>query len=75
MHRFLIAVLALLAGACSATAAEIEIKSTIESVVVYPDGAGRSKLTAALIDKKLGCAGTARNWNTVQKLKELACSP
>jgi uncharacterized protein (DUF1697 family) len=42
---------------------------------VYPDGAGRSKLTAALIDKKLGCAGTARNWNTVIKLKELACLP
>ena len=40
---------------------------------VYPDGAGQSKLTAALIDKKLGCAGTGRNWNTVMKLKELAC--
>jgi uncharacterized protein (TIGR02231 family) len=39
MHRFIIAAAALLAGACSATAAEIEIKSTIESVVVYPDGA------------------------------------
>lgn len=42
---------------------------------VYPDGAGQSKLTAALIDKKLGCAGTGRNWNTVMKLKDLACSP
>jgi len=41
--------------------------------VVYPDGVGRSKLTAALIDRKLGVAGTARNWNTVLKLKELAC--
>jgi uncharacterized protein (DUF1697 family) len=40
---------------------------------VYPDGAGRSKLTAALIDKKLGCAGTGRNWNTVLKLREAAC--
>jgi len=40
---------------------------------VYPDGVGRSKLTAALIDKKLGVAGTGRNWNTVLKLKELAC--
>jgi uncharacterized protein (DUF1697 family) len=43
--------------------------------VVYPDGIGRSKLTAALIDRKLGVAGTARNWNTVLKLKELACVP
>lgn len=42
--------------------------------IVYPDGVGRSKLTAALIDRTLGVAGTARNWNTVQKLKELACS-
>jgi uncharacterized protein (DUF1697 family) len=40
---------------------------------VYPDGVGRSKLTAALIERKLGGAGTGRNWNTVQKLKELAC--
>ena len=40
---------------------------------VYPDGAGRSKLTAALIERKLGAAGTARNWNTVKKLEELAC--
>ena len=36
--------------------------------MVYPDGAGRSKLTAALIDRKLGIRGTARNWNTVLKL-------
>ncbi len=36
--------------------------------LVYPDGIGRSKLTAALIEKKLGVAGTARNWNTAQKI-------
>jgi uncharacterized protein (DUF1697 family) len=36
---------------------------------VYPDGIGRSKLTAALIDRSLGTSGTARNWNTVLKLK------
>ena len=41
---------------------------------VYPDGAGRSKLTAALIDRTLGVAGTGRNWNTVTKLKEMACA-
>jgi uncharacterized protein (DUF1697 family) len=36
--------------------------------IYYPDGAGRSKLTAAIIEKHLGCRGTARNWNTLLKL-------
>jgi len=36
--------------------------------IVYPDGVGRSKLTATLIERKLGVRGTARNWNTVLKL-------
>jgi uncharacterized protein (DUF1697 family) len=40
--------------------------------VVYPDGVGRSKFTHALIEKKLGTRGTARNWNTVLKLEALA---
>jgi uncharacterized protein (DUF1697 family) len=40
--------------------------------VVYPDGIGRSRLTSALIDKKLGTRGTGRNWNTVLKLGALA---
>jgi uncharacterized protein (DUF1697 family) len=39
--------------------------------VVYPDGVGRSKLSHAIIEKKLGTRGTARNWNTVTKLAEL----
>jgi uncharacterized protein (DUF1697 family) len=39
--------------------------------VVYPAGIGRSKLTVALIEKKLGSRGTGRNWNTVLKLAEL----
>lgn len=38
---------------------------------VYPDGVGRSKLTTALIESKLGSRGTARNWNTVLKLRDL----
>lgn len=37
--------------------------------LVYPDGVGRSRLTAALVEKKLGTRGTARNWNTVLKLQ------
>lgn len=36
--------------------------------LVYPDGIGPSKLTAALIEKKIGVSGTARNWNTAQKI-------
>lgn len=38
---------------------------------VYPDGIGGSRLTTALIEKKLGARGTARNWNTVLKLGAL----
>jgi uncharacterized protein (DUF1697 family) len=40
--------------------------------IVYPDGIGKSCLTNALIEKKLGIRGTARNWNTVLKIAALA---
>jgi uncharacterized protein (DUF1697 family) len=44
-----------------------------ELYIHYPDGAGRSKLTAARLDRALGgVTGTARNWNTVLRLLELA---
>jgi uncharacterized protein (DUF1697 family) len=36
--------------------------------VVYPDGIGKSKLTSALIEKKIAVSGTGRNWNTAQKI-------
>jgi uncharacterized protein (DUF1697 family) len=39
--------------------------------VVYPDGIGRSRLTAALLERKLGVRGTSRNWNTVLRLQDL----
>ena len=40
-----------------------------ELYVFYPDGIGRSKLTAALMTRHLGArSGTGRNWNTVQKI-------
>ncbi len=42
-----------------------------ELFAVYPDGVGRSKLTVALIEKKLGTRATGRNWNTVLKLGAL----
>jgi hypothetical protein len=38
------------------------------------EGVGRSKLTNALIERKLGFAGTARNWNTVLKFAALAAT-
>jgi len=40
--------------------------------IEYPDGIGRSRLTNALLEKKLGIRGTARNWNTVLKIAALA---
>lgn len=40
--------------------------------VVYPDGIGRSRLTAALIEKAVGARGTGRNWNTILKLAAMA---
>jgi uncharacterized protein (DUF1697 family) len=39
--------------------------------IVFPDGIGRSKLTNAVFGKKLGTRSTARNWNTVLKLRAL----
>ena len=42
-----------------------------DAYATYPDGIGRSKLTAALMEKHLGTRGTARNWNTVLKLAAL----
>ncbi|MFL6245791.1 MAG: DUF1697 domain-containing protein [Thermoanaerobaculia bacterium] len=43
-----------------------------ELYIEYGAGMGQSKLTNALIERKLGVAGTARNWNTVTKLLEIA---
>jgi len=43
-----------------------------EVYVYYPNGMGRSKLSPALIEKTLKASGTARNWNTVMKLLEMA---
>lgn len=39
-----------------------------EAYLIYPDGQGESKLTNAVIQRKLGTTGTARNWNTVLKI-------
>ena len=41
-----------------------------EIYLYYPEGVGRSKLSGAVIENKLDMSGTARNWNTLQKLLE-----
>jgi uncharacterized protein (DUF1697 family) len=43
-----------------------------QAYIIYTDGIGRSRLTPAIIDAKLGQRGTGRNWNTVLKLAALA---
>lgn len=42
-----------------------------DAYMVYPDGIGTSRVTAALIARKLGTVNTARNWNTVLKIAAL----
>jgi uncharacterized protein (DUF1697 family) len=42
-----------------------------ELYIYYPEGQGRSKLTSAL-EKTFKIPGTARNWNTVMKLLDMA---
>jgi uncharacterized protein (DUF1697 family) len=53
---------------------EVVRTSGRHAYVVYPDGVGRSRLTSAMIEKHLGSRGTARNWNTVLKLRASATS-
>lgn len=38
----------------------------------YPNGFQKARLSHAFWEKRLGIAGTARNWNTVEKLLALA---
>lgn len=53
------------------TGSEIVRVEGRQAYIVYPDGIGRSRLTTALIEKKLRTRGTGRNWNTVLKLEGL----
>ncbi len=63
-------------AALAARAAAHERVSVIGKVLYFhaPEGFGTSKLPPA-IDRTLGVASTARNWNTVLKLLELAKGP
>jgi uncharacterized protein (DUF1697 family) len=42
-----------------------------QAYIVYPAGIGRSRVTNAFLEGKLGTRGTARNWNTVLKLEAI----
>ena len=42
-----------------------------QAYIVYPNGVGRSRLTNAAIEVKLGTRATGRNWNTVLKIAAL----
>ncbi len=44
-----------------------------EIYLYCPNGVGRSKLTMPYFDAKLRTLGTARNWNTMLKLREMCC--
>lgn len=65
------------ADAVKALQAAIKGRETVraegrQAYIVYPDGIGESRLTSALLEKKLGTRGTGRNWNTVLKLHAFA---
>jgi uncharacterized protein (DUF1697 family) len=42
-----------------------------EAYLWCPAGAADTKLTSSFLERRLGVAGTARNWNTVRKLVAL----
>lgn len=50
---------------------EIHLKGR-EMYIYFPNGAGKSKLPWAQVEKLLGVTGTARNWNSVTKMLEMA---
>jgi len=48
------------------------VPSGSELFIYFPNGAGKSKLPWRKVDKICQTQGTARNWNTVTKLLEMA---
>jgi uncharacterized protein (DUF1697 family) len=42
-----------------------------EAYLLYPEGQARTKLTNAVIEKRLGVRATSRNWRTVEALADL----
>ena len=56
------------------TGPEVVHADGAHAYVTYPAGIGRSRLTNAVIEAKLGTRATGRNWNTVLKLGAVAGS-
>ena len=55
---------------------ELRLEPGRELFIYYPNGAGKSKLAASKLDRALaGVTGTARNWNSVLALLEMAEAP
>ena len=50
---------------------ELHLKGR-ELYIYFPNGAGRSKLPWSRVEKFLKVTGTARNWNSVTKMLEMA---
>jgi len=50
---------------------EIHLKGR-ELYIYFPNGVGRSKLPWSSVERLLGVAGTARNWNSVTKILAIA---
>ncbi len=42
-----------------------------EIYMYYPNGYGQTKMNAGFFERALGTRATARNWNTVRKLREM----
>jgi uncharacterized protein (DUF1697 family) len=50
---------------------EVHLKGR-ELYIYFPNGAGRSKLPWSTVEKLLKVTGTARNWNSVKAMLEIA---
>lgn len=50
---------------------ELHLKGR-ELYIYFPNGAGKSKLPWSKVDKLVGVTGTARNWNSVLAMLEMA---
>ncbi|HEY0444729.1 MAG TPA: DUF1697 domain-containing protein [Candidatus Limnocylindrales bacterium] len=56
----------------AATGNEAAVLVGREVHLLLPDGMGRTKLSQALVERRLGVVATARNWRTVTRLLELS---
>ncbi len=52
-----------------------DVYAIVEDVIYlkYDIGAGKTKLTNAIMEKKLNVIATSRNWRTTNKIKDLVC--